>query len=70
MNVECITAASDMLKSMNPNVDPCDDYYEYSCGGWLQSNSISDDESHTDIYTVIRNQMSEKLKCIVFVASF
>ena len=63
LSVDCITAASDMLRSLDHNVDPCDDYYEYACGGWIRLNSIQDDESRADTYSVIRNQMSEKLKC-------
>ena len=62
LSVDCITAASDMLSSMDPQVDPCIDFYNYACGGWIRSNSIQDDESRADTYSIIRNQMSEKLK--------
>lgn len=63
LNVECITAASDMLKSMDTSVDPCNDYYEYACGGWIRSNTIQDDETWTDIFKKTEDQVSEKLKC-------
>lgn len=37
--------------AMNEAHDPCDDFYEYSCGGWMKSSKIPADKSA--IYLVI-----------------
>ncbi|GLV38283.1 Neprilysin 3 [Carabus blaptoides fortunei] len=41
----CIHAASDMLQAMDHSVDPCEDFYSYSCNGWIKNNPLPDGKS-------------------------
>ena len=31
--------------SLDPGVDPCTDFFTYSCGGWLKKNPIPPDKT-------------------------
>jgi len=37
--------AQEVLSAMDPSADPCQDFYRYACGGWLDSNEIPGDET-------------------------
>ncbi|KAL0099287.1 hypothetical protein PUN28_020096 [Cardiocondyla obscurior] len=37
---ECKQAAKMLLNNMNRSVNPCEDFYEYSCGKWSKNNFI------------------------------
>eukprot|EP00833_Pecoramyces_ruminatium_P017580 jgi/Orpsp1_1/1191612/evm.model.d7180000087317.1 len=37
---ECIEYSKKLLSNMDLTVDPCDDFYQYACGGWMEQNEI------------------------------
>ncbi|HXU73436.1 MAG TPA: M13 family metallopeptidase [Polyangia bacterium] len=36
--------------AMDKSVDPCVDFYAYSCGGWIKENPIPPDQAHWSVY--------------------
>ncbi|XP_057332178.1 membrane metallo-endopeptidase-like 1 [Microplitis mediator] len=37
---DCQQIADELLRSLNKSADPCDDFYEYTCGGWSAEDNI------------------------------
>ncbi|XP_072567484.1 phosphate-regulating neutral endopeptidase PHEX isoform X2 [Paramormyrops kingsleyae] len=59
---ECIEAAGSILNKMDQSAAPCEDFYQYACGGWLRDNPIPEDSSTYGIYPWLRHQVDLKLK--------
>ena len=38
------------VKSMDRSIDPCVDFYQYSCGGWQKNNPIPPDQTSWSVY--------------------
>src|SRR5205823_11865743 len=38
------------VTSMDKSVDPCSDFYHYSCGGWQKKNPIPPDQASWSVY--------------------
>uniref|UniRef100_A0A8C7KGN0 Endothelin-converting enzyme 1 n=1 Tax=Oncorhynchus kisutch TaxID=8019 RepID=A0A8C7KGN0_ONCKI len=41
----CITVASAVMGALDRSVDPCHDFYNFACGGWVRNNPLPEGKS-------------------------
>src|SRR5271170_717604 len=53
------------VTSMDQTVDPCADFFQYSCGGWIKKNPIPADQSSWDTYSKMQDENTARLRGIL-----
>ena len=53
------------VTSMDTTVDPCTDFFTYSCGGWIKKNPIPPDQSSWSVYSKLEDDNKAILREIL-----
>ena len=53
------------VSSMDRSIDPCVDFYAYSCGGWMKKNPITPDQSSWSTYGKLDDENRAQLRAIL-----
>jgi putative endopeptidase len=57
------------VTAMDQTIDPCTDFFAYSCGGWIKKNPIPPDQSSWDTYSKMQDENLAQLRAILEAAS-
>lgn len=49
------------VTSLDRSVDPCVDFYKFSCGGWIKNNPIPADQASWSVYAKLANENQQFL---------
>ena len=59
-----VVLANVILKNMDRSVEPCDNFYKFACGGFLNSAAIPDDASQIDGFATYDEKITQQLRLI------
>lgn len=61
----CIYAANEILRSIDDQIDPCDDFYAFSCNQWIKNNPIPDGKSMWGTFGKLEQQNQMVVKTVL-----
>ncbi|XP_015990050.2 endothelin-converting enzyme 2 isoform X5 [Rousettus aegyptiacus] len=66
----CIRVAGKILESLDRAVSPCEDFYQFSCGGWIRRNPLPDGRSRWNTFNSLWDQNQAILKHLLENTTF
>lgn len=65
MTPACIKSAAQILNNLDLNANPCDDFYQFACGGWIEQQLIPDDKTALSVFSQNQDDLNVKLRALV-----
>ena len=57
----CISAAR-VAQNIDFSADPCEDFYQYACGSWMDKHVVPDDRAELNTFGVLRDEVKVIIK--------
>ena len=61
----CLEVSAFLSKNMDSSVGPCDNFYKYACGGWMDEAGVPTDYSKLDVSSQLAIENERKWKEVI-----
>ncbi|KAG7158196.1 neprilysin-1-like isoform X2 [Homarus americanus] len=62
---ECILAAAAIIEAMDKTIDPCQDFYQFACGAWMEKHPVPEESSRWSQFDILDLELSNALSSIL-----
>ncbi|GAA5811019.1 hypothetical protein MFLAVUS_004448 [Mucor flavus] len=62
---DCVLTAAQILQDIDMTLDPCDDFYQYTCSNWEKHHEIPDGKSSINSFVLLRDQNKDIVRGIL-----
>lgn len=60
-SLSCIHGSASILELIEPDIDPCHNFYEYACGNFVEEVYTPDEKAALDTLTLMNDKLVEYL---------
>ncbi|XP_041127018.1 neprilysin-like isoform X2 [Polyodon spathula] len=64
-SADCTKSAARILENMDTTADPCQNFYQYACGGWLKKHIIPETSSRYSTFDILRDELEVVMKDVL-----
>lgn len=50
------------MDSIDETIDPCDDFYYYTCSNWIKNHPVPPTESHWNQFEILGQQLDNQIR--------
>ena len=60
----CVETAARLIRQTDRTKDPCEDFYQFACGGFVADTVLPDHKTRLGSYDLLRDELNIKLKAL------
>lgn len=65
MEPGCVRAAAQILNNMDNKTKPCEDFYQFACGRWIETQLIPDEKTSLSVFSQNTADLNVKLRALI-----